>query len=339
MTGGRRHRRWWKLATLAASTLIALFAVEALTRLFVYGTAALSYSQMASVRHLGTSGLIRASDHPGVLYELRPGVRDRHKLVTIETNAHGLRDRDYAPEKPPGVFRVAVLGDSLTMGAGVAIEDVYHSVLERRLDGRSGGPAVEFINFGVGGYGLSQYVATLRHRALDWDPDLILVGFYAGNDARRPSLEDFERPYEVKSTTNGFWASHSLDLLRRIWFTWSKRMGWRRSGGDPGETAGNPQRQWIDEQFGLLADLARPRGIPVVVAYLDTRVRNPRALDGPARRHGLVLVDTTAAFEGADPYDHAIYLTDPHPNAEGNRIFADTLQPVIERLISAAESR
>ena len=46
----------------------------------------------------------------------------------------GLRDREYTLEKPPGVFRIAVLGSSIDMGWGVGTEDTYVSLLEDWLN-------------------------------------------------------------------------------------------------------------------------------------------------------------------------------------------------------------
>ena len=74
--------------------------------------------------------------YPQVLLNVRvrqkPDLRDHFKMQPFETNSHGMRDREYSPEKPPNTFRIAVVGDSFTMGSGVAIEDVFHSRIESR---------------------------------------------------------------------------------------------------------------------------------------------------------------------------------------------------------------
>jgi lysophospholipase L1-like esterase len=246
-----------------------------------------------------------------------------------------LRDREYAPAKPPGTLRVAVIGDSLTMGSGVAIEQAYHSLLEQRLNDRAGAAPVEFINFGLSCYYLSQYVATLRHRALEWDPDLVLIGFYAGNDTRIPPLDRFARPYEVRPRRNGFWTMHSFSLLGDIWKYSILGKGRTRKAG---KAPSSKKLAWVDEQFGTLADLAHSRGIPVLLAYLDNRGSEPGWIRELAENHGLVFVDATGRFEGTDINDYAIFLTDKHPNAEANRIFADELQPTLERLIAGVGS-
>ena len=62
---------------------------------------------------------------------------------------------------------------------------------------QAGATRWEFINFGVSGYYLSQYVAVVRHKVLEWDPDLVLIGFYAGNDARIPPEDKFSITYHA----------------------------------------------------------------------------------------------------------------------------------------------
>ena len=50
-------------------------------------------------------------------YTLRPNVKGvwlRENRTYIRTSAQGLRDRDTSFEKPPGTFRIALAGDSIT---------------------------------------------------------------------------------------------------------------------------------------------------------------------------------------------------------------------------------
>ncbi len=54
-------------------------------------------------------------------------------------------------------FAGLVFGDSYTMGSGVDIENVYHSVIEQSLNKQSDGANYELINPGLGGYNLLNY--------------------------------------------------------------------------------------------------------------------------------------------------------------------------------------
>jgi len=102
------------------------------------------------------------------------------KPVPGVTNSLGFRDVERSPTKPKGVYRIVALGDSFTFGA-VPRDQGYTAQLERLLIDRSR-RSVEVVNLGIPGIGPAGYWWMLRQVALDYDPDLILVGFFVGND-------------------------------------------------------------------------------------------------------------------------------------------------------------
>jgi len=91
----------------------------------------------------------------------------------ISYNSFGMRDTEHTLAKPPGVFRIAVLGDSYMEGRQVVLDSVYSKVLERLL--REKGINCETLNFGVHGYGTDQELVVLRKSALRFDPDLVIL--------------------------------------------------------------------------------------------------------------------------------------------------------------------
>ncbi len=118
----------------------------------------------------------------------------------VRINASGRRDVDRPKTKPPGTFRIAVLGDSYAEALQVPYEKSISGVLESELNGRPPAPGTRFevFNFGVSGYGTAQEFLTFRHRALDYDPDLAILLITTGNDIRNnsPELEgDRSRPF------------------------------------------------------------------------------------------------------------------------------------------------
>ena len=136
---------------------------------------------------------------------LRPGAQGwnrREGEVYVKINSQGLRDREHAIEKPRNVYRIAVLGDSYAEALQVPIEETFWTLLPQHLARCAFAPGkqIEAINFGVSGYGTAQELLTLRHRAWDYAPDLVLVPFFPGNDVRNNSkaLEpDKLRPFFV----------------------------------------------------------------------------------------------------------------------------------------------
>ena len=82
-----------------------------------------------------------------------------------------------------------MLGDSYAEALQVPIEETFWTLLPQHLArcGFAPGKQIEAINFGVSGYGTAQELLTLRHRAWDYAPDLVLVPFFPGNDVRNNS--------------------------------------------------------------------------------------------------------------------------------------------------------
>ena len=107
----------------------------------------------------------------------------------VKVSSQGLRDREHALPKPPGVYRIAVLGDSYAEALQVGMEETFWWQLARRLEacGFQPGKRIEAVNFGVSGYGTAQELLTLRHRAWEYAPDLVLLAFFPGNDVRNNS--------------------------------------------------------------------------------------------------------------------------------------------------------
>lgn len=91
-----------------------------------------------------------------------------------EFNADGVRDRAHPVEKLEGAWRVALLGDSVTMGAGIEPRDAYPQVLETLLKGR--GRGIEVFNFALWGWSTRQQRIAYERLARKYRPDLVVLG-------------------------------------------------------------------------------------------------------------------------------------------------------------------
>ncbi|HKV55029.1 MAG TPA: SGNH/GDSL hydrolase family protein [Candidatus Binataceae bacterium] len=138
-------------------------------------------------------------------WALNPGAhgwytREGHAYVRI--NRDGFRGPDYPLHKPPGVLRVAVLGDSYVEAMQVAEDRTFTAVIGRELAHCPAvkGQRVEAMNFGVDGYGTAQELITLRKKALAYSPDIVVLAIFLGNDIRNNSVVlegDQCRPFYV----------------------------------------------------------------------------------------------------------------------------------------------
>jgi hypothetical protein len=126
-------------------------------------------------------GRFRLSDNPKIGYEPLPGVHylgDSQNLVAYRGsgNSLGYRDYEHSIEKPEGIFRIVVLGDSIGVGLYVERwEDTFPAALEDLLT--KDGLQVEVINLSVIGYNTQQEVETLKERGLRYEPDLVVLAY------------------------------------------------------------------------------------------------------------------------------------------------------------------
>ncbi len=119
---------------------------------------------------------LRASEIPGLDYELIPGIRGEAWLTPVRLNSHGFRGPDWpaGPPAPGGPKRVLVLGDSVSFGMFVPEEDAWPS----RLVGEAArhGQDLEVRNLSVTGYDPVSEALVLEHRGIAMQPSLVLLG-------------------------------------------------------------------------------------------------------------------------------------------------------------------
>ena len=107
-----------------------------------------------------------------------PGAHARFLGVQVDINSFGLRDYEFAIPKPPGTVRILAVGDSVTFGYGVSMEDTYAKVLERLLNQTThDGARYQVLNGAALGGSLSDYLHFLQLRAETIQPDIVLIGF------------------------------------------------------------------------------------------------------------------------------------------------------------------
>ncbi len=104
---------------------------------------------------------------PGADMELpRPGGGSYHILV----NSQGIRsDREYQFQKPPGVQRIVVCGDSMVAGQFISNANRFSELMERRL------PKLEVLNLALEGSGTDQQLLLYEHVGLQYEHDLVLL--------------------------------------------------------------------------------------------------------------------------------------------------------------------
>lgn len=135
------------------------------------------------------------SSDPVLMWEYRPYGHHR----SIETNRYGFRDEDFAsPRKPAGTWRVAFIGDSVTLGLGVAANLTFVRRCEADARALAPGLDVQALNFGIDGYNTIQIAELLRIRVLSFEPDRVVyvmcLNDFDQTDSSAEKIRYFRKP-------------------------------------------------------------------------------------------------------------------------------------------------
>ena len=135
------------------------------------------------------------SDSSYLQWVLKPNSSDTRQSpygdynITLQINSYGLRDY----ERPiyEGARKVLVLGDSMTYGQGVEINETYPKYLEVMLNKAFGN--FEVFNGGyAGSHSIDSYYLYLKKEALQkFSPEIVVIGFFVYDDITDITLNEW----------------------------------------------------------------------------------------------------------------------------------------------------
>jgi carbamoyltransferase len=325
---------------------------------------------------------LRFQYHPIFGHQRLPGVKARYLHegggFLVRTNGAGFRsDHEFEPEKPAGVFRILLFGDSYTEGHGVSNQYRYGDVLETLI------PGTEVFNYGLGGTGTDQQYLIYQENGAQVEHDAVVVGVLVEN-IRRIVARTREFHFNVDE----------LLCFAKPYFTLENGKGLRLhncpvpKGGVPREAMPAEERRYLADA-GVRSRVAsflgptvsravrkilKPEPYPgyknarseawglmraILKAWADDVAPKPFVvmpipmhyhLEGLAsKRHYRARFRELAQEPGInvhDPWEDVVahsttelrgfrFSRDPHPTPEYHRALADSLRPVIERLVAA----
>ncbi|MBX9570416.1 MAG: SGNH/GDSL hydrolase family protein [Candidatus Obscuribacterales bacterium] len=130
-------------------------------------------------------------------------------------NKYGMAWREPSLKKASGLFRIAVLGDSMIEGAQVEECQTMCHFLEQNLNANGSGQKFEVLNFGVPSFTLGQAYLLLKEKALSFQPDLVLIFVrdHASYGVTPPHLESGfplgARPYFFVAANGALYKSNA----------------------------------------------------------------------------------------------------------------------------------
>jgi hypothetical protein len=255
-------------------------------------------------------------------YELKPSFETIYMGVPVKTNRWQMRDREYELAKPPGTFRIAIVGSSNDMGYGVRVEESYPDLLEERLNAELAGRGFdryEVLNFSVGGYELLHRLYVADEKVPPFDPDVILVV---------ATMHDLRwQVYELLVTRVHNGLDLHYDFLRRFA---------AQAGVEPGQSLTRirqklrPRREaLVRATFEELRKIGEREGVPMVLVNFRLRVDpiHPEMIRQTelARQAGLETLEVFDAYEGQSDKEMYLTPTDSHPTVKAHALLADEL--------------
>jgi len=282
----------------------------------------------------------------------RPGSIGMTHGHAVRINSWGFRGPEWPAAKPPGAFRIMVLGDSFTFGQGIGEGEVYTTLLGNQLRAKFPERTIEVLNLGVMGNSAVDEAKLLENIGPLLHPDLVLIGF-TGNDVREGN--------QVPERELNQWALPIPEGIKIFLISKSKLMSWltmkydqllmnvglRPNAVTSLEAAYEPSSgEWkrFVKAYGTMFEWTKAQNIPppLVGLFLTTLYSDPRLNDfidmTPGMRMqdrfvkqvgatlsemGIPTVDYLPLFLRYNKQNMTVSKWEGHPNALANRLYAE----------------
>jgi hypothetical protein len=284
--------------------------------------------------------ILRPSLDPRIVFELYPRMSVTFLGAPLVTDEHGFRiwPGSRVADKPQ--VRIVGLGDSVMFGWGVSASECYLTLLVDELNRTRPEVGWGALNTAVPGYNTVMEVQTLRVKALDPRPDLVLLNF-VGNDLRLPNFVLERRSY--LSPRRSFLLDFLRSRLHPEGGDLSPRLAYLPRQERPTDAERVPPR--LRDLVGpgafhrALDDLASLAALHRFEVVVLAHPEAPAFVKAAAADRGFALVETgvrvreLAMGRGlSGTWEPPLSLTaaDPHPSALGHELITRALLEALE---------
>jgi hypothetical protein len=312
-----------RLLAMAVGLTVALLAGEAMVRIAASRTLIYNLEMVRYAKEL------KIPDPLGEIGHLhRPSATAHLMGVDVSINALGHRGPELGPRKP-GTRRVMVLGNSVTMGWGVAFDDVFTSIVARQV-------GLEIANTAVGNHNTHQERVLFERQYPGVAPDLVVLCYFVADAEPRPP----GRNHAI--LRHSYLAAFAYDRISTLVLA----VAGKRDVSSYYRDMYAPERPYFRDALDevvRIRDRAAQDQVPILVVLIpDMHDLSPKSVFAPLyeRIHagfvarGLPTLDTVPLFrEKYAGRESELWVTpgDRHPNAKAHRVIAEALSAELSR--------
>lgn len=335
-----------RLAIVLVGLFLAVLSVEGLTRVFdPFGVS--HFINMKRYRH----DLCEVRLDSDRLFVHRPNEHMELDGWEIRTDSNGLRGPEREIPKPAGTRRLMFVGDSVTFGWGVELEDTFVHMIEEELNENSDG-VIETINAGHLFHDSTQERGVVEEVGLSYEPDVVFLVFVANDThptaqmmkpaSKRPvkftdeDLKELERRAAVLAQLRKL--NETLPYTHRLlsfMYTSYSNAQFKKKPGNEDRDPYLLDRAGIDMDMGWqlsrqamleMHEMVTASGAVFVVLDIT---KHPK-VEEFCGENSLLYARITHGEDEMEDIRNS--LADPHANRNGHRQYADKILKVIEEL-------
>jgi hypothetical protein len=267
----------------------------------------------------------------GLAFQHQPNAKEKLMGVEFATNGLGHRSAEPATPKPADERRIYFAGTSITMGWGVAGEDAFAAVVERRFNAERRAQTQKrylAMNAGVANYNAVFEQLLLKGQIEAAQPDAIVMQYFLRDAELDPEPDSVVFKYSV-------FLAVAYQQLRGL-----------LAGGGQGSLAqhylalheeGKPSWERTQQAIRDAKSLADARRVPMFIVMIpephDLSAGGPFAalyarLGKSFTEMGIKVIDPLPALRAefaAEPMRAWVSRADPHPNRAAHKIIGDAV--------------
>jgi hypothetical protein len=276
---------------------------------------------------LGLGDNIILQPDPGASYVFKPNQHVHRFFRDTEINQYSMRSPSFSPVKPPGTYRVMLVGDSMTYGSTqIGQKAIFSSLLAAELPAQLHQP-VEVLNASASAWAIANEAGYLESHGT-YNSDLVVLVLNTGDSLQPPStLADVGGDAATVRSPCALCELWTRYLRERILHGAPKMDAGTAPTADEMQNAG-PNLQRLIHFY----QLTRQHQTRMAIVFLAMRqyipanaqASAPDKLVEWARDNHVPLIDATAA---ESPYSlKQLTLDGIHFNAFGHRVIATDLE-------------